>query len=117
MATVANKSTYWSKTFLDEQMGKRLFDMDGGGLWPLLPNGVQQQQQQHGRQSDRAVLFVQMQLCEKTLRCWLDDRRVMSHFKNVQIFRQILMGVEYIHSQVWGPLHAILFCLQFHCKK
>ena len=98
MATVANKSTYWSKTFLDEQLGKRLFDMDGGGLWPLLPNGVQQQQ--HGRQSDRAVLFVQMQLCEKTLRCWLDERRVMSHFKNVQIFRQILMGVEYIHSQV-----------------
>lgn len=59
---------------------------------------------------DRAVLFIQMQLCEKTLRSWLDERNdgglpdhseviVVHHPTNANIFRQILRGVDYIHSK------------------
>lgn len=90
-AATGNTSTYWAKTFLDEQTRKweHILDFDARcEAIPLL-----------SEKSDQAILFVQMQLCEKTLRCWLDERNEISHFKNVQIFRQILLGVEYIHSQ------------------
>ena len=57
--------------------------------------------------SDKAVLHIQMQLCGDTLRNWLDTRNSrlisppnkISQIDNVSIFRQILRGVEYIHSQ------------------
>ena len=96
----AATSSYWAKTFLDEQTRKweHLLDFDArcgpaGGFLTHCDTTT-------GSSLDKAVLFVQMQLCEKTLRCWLDERgAAISHFKNVQIFRQILLGVEYIHSQ------------------
>ncbi|KAF6215365.1 hypothetical protein GE061_010117 [Apolygus lucorum] len=55
-----------------------------------------------------AVLFIQMQLCHKTLRQWLDERNqnVMSlpdPNDTMAIFKQIVLGVEYIHSQ--GIVH------------
>ena len=77
-------SAYWPKTLLDDQTRK----------WESFLKREEAAE-------DRAVLYVQMQLCEKTLRCWLDERQPkdLSHFKNTQIFRQILCGVQYIHSQ------------------
>ncbi|CAH1397575.1 unnamed protein product [Nezara viridula] len=54
-----------------------------------------------------AVLYIQMQLCQQTLRQWLDIRNVDSPEIDinqcVEIFRQIVKGVEYIHSQ--GIVH------------
>lgn len=51
-----------------------------------------------------------MQLCDLTLRSWLDERNKSScqinHDLNQKIFRQILVGVEYIHSQ--GVIHRDL---------
>ena len=57
---------------------------------------------------DKALLYLQMELCENTLRDWLDVRNSSSSCgwdavdlaKNIVIFGQILSGVEYIHSQV-----------------
>ncbi len=54
---------------------------------------------------DKALLYLQMQLCDLTLRQWLDDRNqkeaklVVSEAENARIFRQILKGTTYIHSQ------------------
>lgn len=50
------------------------------------------------------MLYVQMQLCERTLRQWLDIRNaeeptVVDMKQNVAIFQQIVSGVCYIHSQ------------------
>jgi serine/threonine protein kinase len=55
-----------------------------------------------------------MQLCQHTLRAWLDDRNtltdkeagVVSEADNFAVFRQILLGVSYIHSQ--GIIHRDL---------
>ena len=59
---------------------------------------------------DRAVLFLQMELCDGTLRKWLDDRNAkviesggdpfgkVNVDENVAIFEQILRGVAYIHE-------------------
>ena len=66
---------------------------------------------------DKAVLYLQMELCESTLRDWLDERNqsgcegkggwpAVSLPKNFDIFGQILSGVEYIHSQ--GIIHRDL---------
>jgi len=58
----------------------------------------------------KVVLYIQMQLCDHTLRSWLDVRNEscsqISHEMNQKIFRQILNGVEYIHSQ--GIIHRDL---------
>ncbi|GFG33121.1 hypothetical protein Cfor_03417 [Coptotermes formosanus] len=53
---------------------------------------------------DSAVLYVQMQLCERTLRQWLDIRNtqepaVVNVKQSIAIFQQIVSGVSYIHSQ------------------
>ncbi|PNF23464.1 Eukaryotic translation initiation factor 2-alpha kinase 1 [Cryptotermes secundus] len=53
---------------------------------------------------ESAMLYVQMQLCERTLRQWLDIRNaeeptVVDMKQNVAIFQQIVSGVCYIHSQ------------------
>ena len=50
------------------------------------------------------MLYVQMQLCERTLRQWLDIRNtqepaVVNVMQSVAIFQQIVSGVCYIHSQ------------------
>uniref|UniRef100_A0A146LBU4 non-specific serine/threonine protein kinase n=1 Tax=Lygus hesperus TaxID=30085 RepID=A0A146LBU4_LYGHE len=55
-----------------------------------------------------AVLFIQMQLCHKTLRQWLDVRNqemmtLPDQNEIMAIFKQIVLGVEYIHSQ--GIVH------------
>lgn len=64
---------------------------------------------------DRAVLYVQMQLCDRTLREWLDERNAslddsghcqIDSSTNLRIFEQILRGVEYIHAQ--GIVHRDL---------
>ena len=66
---------------------------------------------------DKALLYLQMELCENTLRDWLDVRNSSSSCgwdavdlaKNIVIFGQILSGVEYIHSQV-SKGNFFLFC-------
>jgi len=54
-----------------------------------------------------ATLFIQMQLCHQTLRQWLDLRNDHLAPLNIEhalhIFRQVVKGVEYIHSQ--GIVH------------
>ena len=64
---------------------------------------------------DKALLYLQMELCENTLRDWLDVRNSSSSScgwdavdlaKNIVVFGQILSGVEYIHSQ--GIIHRDL---------
>ncbi|XP_069698576.1 eukaryotic translation initiation factor 2-alpha kinase 1-like [Periplaneta americana] len=55
-------------------------------------------------QQDWAILYVQMQLCERTLKEWLDWRNaqtppVVDLKQSVAIFQQIVSGVCYIHSQ------------------
>ena len=64
---------------------------------------------------DKAMLYLQMELCENTLRDWLDVRNSSSSScgwdavdlaKNIVVFGQILSGVEYIHSQ--GIIHRDL---------
>lgn len=56
---------------------------------------------------DWATLYIQMQLCEETLRHWLDKRNhslvPVSETCCVSMFRKIVSGVEYIHSQ--GIVH------------
>lgn len=49
-----------------------------------------------------------MQLCERTLRYWLDQRNQLKNLEInvhqcVEIFKKIVKGVEYIHSQ--GIVH------------
>lgn len=64
-------------------------------------------------QSNIIVLYIQMKLCDCTLRNWLTDRNVRFHDVNnnnhldgmqvdtsLNIFRQILHGVDYIHSKL-----------------
>lgn len=50
------------------------------------------------------MLYVQMQLCERTLRQWLDIRNarkpaIVDMKQSIAIFQQIVSGVCYIHSQ------------------
>ena len=67
---------------------------------------------------DKALLYLQMELCENTLRDWLDVRNSSSLCgwdavdlaKNIVIFGQILSGVEYIHSQVSEFGNSIMGC-------
>lgn len=56
---------------------------------------------------DWAVLYIQMQLCQQTLRQWLDVRNSDSIEINIDkcidIFTKVVKGVEYIHSR--GIVH------------
>lgn len=60
-------------------------------------------------QHEWAVLYIQMQLCTSTLRDWLDQRnsnmvnRGIDLRECLQIFHDIVCGVQYIHSQ--GIVH------------
>ena len=95
------KNGYWSKHFLDEQTRK----------WEkfLSKNydDILNSENYCSLNCDKAVLHIQMQLCGNTLRNWLDVRntfgtgnsKVLKQVDNVSIFRQILMGVQYIHSK------------------
>lgn len=52
-------------------------------------------------------LYIQMQLChEKSLKEWLKDNRVRDFGDVLNIFRQILSAVEYVHLQ--GLIHRDL---------
>lgn len=57
-------------------------------------------------------LYIQMQLCrEKSLKDWLNDNKVRDFGEVLDIFRQILSAVEYVHLQ--GLIHRDLkvdFC-------
>ncbi|KAL1124771.1 hypothetical protein AAG570_001392 [Ranatra chinensis] len=59
------------------------------------------------RSTNCAILFIQMQLCQLTLRQWLDERNQLPHVfdirNSLEIFKQIVRGVQYIHSQ--GIVH------------
>ncbi|XP_029450028.1 interferon-induced, double-stranded RNA-activated protein kinase [Rhinatrema bivittatum] len=45
-------------------------------------------------------LFIQMELCEKgTLKDWIKDRDKIDEKQSSTVFKQILQGVEYIHSK------------------
>ncbi len=52
---------------------------------------------------DSAVLYIQMQLCNRTLRQWLDDRNESNtgacETDNGVVMQQILRGTMYLHSQ------------------
>ena len=53
-----------------------------------------------------ATLYIQMELCQSTLREWLDSRNmrgVISSRDNYRIFRQLLLAAQYLHDQ--GILH------------
>lgn len=54
------------------------------------------------------VLYIQMQVCEKnTLKEWLSDSsRSIDHVVNMNVFKQILLGVEHIHKN--GFIHRDL---------
>ncbi len=53
------------------------------------------------------VLYIQMKLCDCTLKTWLESRnneiyelhQTMNEVVNLDIFRQIVSGVDYIHSR------------------
>ena len=61
---------------------------------------------QEDASSQYAVLYIQMELCDLTLRDWMDQRNCsgkMDIRKNYRIFQQLLMGVQYLHGK--GILH------------
>lgn len=54
----------------------------------------------------RFLLYIQMELCNRTLKQWLEERNTtVSHLTgddaraNKRLFKQILQGVQYIHSK------------------
>lgn len=52
-------------------------------------------------------LYIQMQLCrEESLKDWLHDNHTRDYVKILDIFRQILSAVEYVHLQ--GLIHRDL---------
>ena len=95
------KNGYWSKHFLDEQTKKWETFLTKHHDDVLRDNNL------GNLNCDKAVLHIQMQLCGKTLRNWLDSRnnlglpnsKFVKQVDNISIFRQILKGVQYIHSQ------------------
>lgn len=52
------------------------------------------------------TLFIVMQLYSTTLSQWLDERPYIDPHQNIQIFRQICKGLQYIHS--CGVIHRDL---------
>ena len=56
--------------------------------------------------SQAATLFIQMELCQETLRDWLDlrnSRLALDIRQNFKIFRQLLQAAQYLHEK--GILH------------
>ena len=56
--------------------------------------------------SQAATLFIQMELCQQTLRDWLDlrnSRGALDIRQNFKIFRQLLQAAQYLHEK--GILH------------
>eukprot|EP00092_Neocalanus_flemingeri_P085670 GFUD01107835.1.p1 GENE.GFUD01107835.1~~GFUD01107835.1.p1 ORF type:complete len:637 (+),score=201.63 GFUD01107835.1:36-1946(+) len=56
--------------------------------------------------SQAALLFIQMELCDSTLRVWLDERNPTCSIDvgdNFRIFQQLLLAAQYLHSK--GILH------------
>lgn len=58
-------------------------------------------------EKEKHTFYIKMELCDDTLRHWLNERNAQIIRKETslvgteawEIFRQILIGVEYIHSQ------------------
>lgn len=50
-----------------------------------------------------AMLYIQMQFCSQTLRHWIDTRNQLDLpadiNKSLDVFKQIVLGLQYIHSQ------------------
>jgi len=56
--------------------------------------------------SQAALLYIQMELCDSTLRVWLDERNPLDKLDvrdNFKIFHQLLLAAQYLHSK--GILH------------
>ena len=55
-----------------------------------------------GSDASAKFLYIQMELCGKTLKTWIDERNAERDLKRREmsqgIIQQILHGVEYIHS-------------------
>lgn len=98
----SNLSAYSHK---GSQMGDENFDFDLNTPVDLPTTGCKKL---------GIVLFIQMQLCTTTLRSWLVKRNEditskgvgVDKCRNQEIFRQIVDGVQYIHSQ--GLMHRDL---------
>lgn len=105
-------TAYWSHRLIEEQ--DRKLQLLFNSSLPLGEIREPPIQVPANPSHDKAILFIQMQLCERTLRTWLDDRNekiqekvcTLSHDDNVSIFKQILSGVAYIHSK--GIIHRDL---------
>jgi len=52
------------------------------------------------------IMFVQMELCKRTLRDWLTDRRKVDRTASLKIFKGIVSGLAYTHSM--GLMHRDL---------
>ena len=80
-----------SVQFLAESVGAGQADGSELAVWrPRLPR-------------PRAVLYIQMELCERTLRDWLDGREEVNSRENFTVFQQLLLAAQYLHSR--GILH------------
>jgi len=69
---------------------------------------LQRQGSAETEHSQTATLFIQMELCQRTLREWMDQRNSRRLVEvdirdNFKIFRQLLSAVEYLHEK--GILH------------
>ncbi|XP_065211676.1 eukaryotic translation initiation factor 2-alpha kinase 3-like [Planococcus citri] len=63
---------------------------------------------EHNCGQEWAVLFIQMQLCNQTLKQWLDTRNTTANSsvnvpQSMYIFTQVIKGIEFIHSK--GIVH------------
>ena len=55
------------------------------------------------REAHKMTLFIQMELCQLTLRKWMDERKEIDSEINILIFRQLINGFEFIHEK--GLIH------------
>jgi len=66
----------------------------------------QRSDSQENEITQAATLYIQMELCDGTLRDWLDDRNLTGEVNvrdNFKIFQQLLLAAQYLHDQ--GILH------------
>jgi hypothetical protein len=97
--TVSKKITYWAKELVETQCTS----VEGILAKPRYLRRRRREQSSGFAIHDKAMLYLQTQLCHETLRSWLDRRNArakgISVLENERIFRQILQGVQHIHAQ------------------